>query len=383
MSNPAFAVEGSLELSVRVAEGRIADLSIVNRRPLSIAAAFTGQSAEAAVNLCARLFSICRTAQGLASAQAVEQACGFKPSAMQSRARELLLLAETVLENTGRSLLVWPELAGVPLRLPELKSLRAALADIHLALYPDGDWARPGGGRLVPDHPQLTRRLAQASQLVRDAVFGGEPILDVAAWDGWVARDDLTGPAMARSISSRGWERCGASQVPVLPDIATAMLNCRLSADDGSFVALPTWEGSPRITGPYARYVDHPLVASLGGGLLSRLAARLVELTQALRRLQDLVHSLEEDYGEHLASASGVGLGVVEAARGRLVHRVELRDGTVSRYQILAPTEWNFHPDGAFRQGVLGLAAGDEPQLLLRHLVAAFDPCVACKIEVA
>jgi len=139
----------------------------------------------------------------------------------------------------------------------------------------------------------------------------------------------------------------------------------------------------PRITGPFTRHAGHPLVAALGQGLSARLAARLLELDLSLRRMQELVHGIEADQGLQLPPASGTGLAVVEAARGRLAHRLELENGKVTRYQILAPTEWNFHPQGALPQGLLGQPAGDDALQRVRHLIAALDPCVACKIEVA
>ena len=37
---------------------------------------------------------------------------------------------------------------------------------------------------------------------------------------------------------------------------------------------------------------------------------------------------------------------------GRLIHAVEIADGVVKRYRILAPTEWNFHPQGAAAKGL-------------------------------
>lgn len=383
MSSPPLAVEGSLELSVRVEEGRFAALSVINRRPLSIASAFTGQEAQAAVSLCARLFSICRMAQGLASAQAMEKAGGFVLPAAHAHARELMILAETVLEHAGRSLLVWPDFVDQPVQLLDLKALRRALSDFHLALYPDGDWMRPGGGRLNPDQPQLTRRLAEAAEVVAKAVFAGEAPSDLSSWQHWVEQGKTTGALMARSIQSRGWADFGASLVKPLPPIAEPVLDERLRYDEGSFTAAPTWDGVPQVTGPFARHAAHPLVAALGQGLMARLAARLVELSAALKRMQRLVHDITADAGRTFLNASGAGLGVVEAARGRLVHRVELEQGRVTRYQILAPTEWNFHPQGALAQGLLGHVAGDAPDLLVRHLVAALDPCVACKIEVA
>jgi coenzyme F420-reducing hydrogenase alpha subunit len=81
---------------------------------------------------------------------------------------------------------------------------------------------------------------------------------------------------------------------------------------------------------------------------------------------------------------SGVGLAQVEAARGRLVHRVELEHDGVRRYRILAPTEWNFHPAGAAAQGLMHLPA-EEPEVLRRLaalLINAVDPCVGYDLRV-
>jgi Ni,Fe-hydrogenase I large subunit len=74
----------------------------------------------------------------------------------------------------------------------------------------------------------------------------------------------------------------------------------------------------------------------------------------------------------------------VETARGLLLHRARLRGGRVADYQIVAPTEWNFHPEGALTRGLEGLTANDTPTLVKRARLAvhALDPCVACEVEV-
>ena len=82
---------------------------------------------------------------------------------------------------------------------------------------------------------------------------------------------------------------------------------------------------------------------------------------------------------------SDEGLAAVETARGLLLHRARLRDGRVVDYQIVAPTEWNFHPEGALAHGLTGLTATSGPTVA-RHAklaVHALDPCVACQIEVS
>ena len=54
-------------------------------------------------------------------------------------------------------------------------------------------------------------------------------------------------------------------------------------------------------------------------------------------------------------------------------------------YTIVAPTEWNFHPQGALAQGLVGRRVADAEHAVrdARVLVQALDPCVACGVEVA
>ena len=52
--------------------------------------------------------------------------------------------------------------------------------------------------------------------------------------------------------------------------------------------------------------------------------------------------------------------------------------GGVLDYRVLAPTEWNFHPDGALARAVAALAPDDLDAA--RLLAAAYDPCVTCTV---
>ena len=76
------------------------------------------------------------------------------------------------------------------------------------------------------------------------------------------------------------------------------------------------------------------------------------------------------------------GIAQVEAARGRLIHCVRLCGNHVHRYQMLAPTQWNFHPDHVLAQRLRGLAASDRQVLHEQTslLVKVIDPCVACEV---
>jgi Ni,Fe-hydrogenase I large subunit len=145
----------------------------------------------------------------------------------------------------------------------------------------------------------------------------------------------------------------------------------------------PDWRGEPTETGALARQACDPLVAAFvdrhGTGAAARLLARLVELAGWLdggRDNQPPVRQLQLD--------EVTGIGLVETSRGLLLHRAVVRDGRVWDYRILAPTEWNFHPDGALAHGLRGCVAPAAAHARLRaqRLAQSLDPCVALTVEV-
>ena len=170
-----------------------------------------------------------------------------------------------------------------------------------------------------------------------------------------------------------------------MPEQGPADLSARLAADrEGAYVARPDSAGRVYETGPLARQSWQPVVAAqigaFGPGLLARMVARLAELASCLQEMDNLVHSLDSDLAPAACLVDGAGLGLVEAARGLLAHRVELEGGRVRRYQIVAPTEWNFHPDGPLARGLRGVEATPDLAERANLLACALDPCVACAI---
>jgi hydrogenase large subunit len=84
---------------------------------------------------------------------------------------------------------------------------------------------------------------------------------------------------------------------------------------------------------------------------------------------------------------SGQGVGLVEAARGSLGHWVSVNRGRIERYQIIAPTTWNFSPrdadgrPGPLEQALVGLPAGAGAPPTIQHVVRSFDPCMVCTVH--
>ncbi len=112
----------------------------------------------------------------------------------------------------------------------------------------------------------------------------------------------------------------------------------------------------------------------------ARFLAQLVELASWLSP-----ESTATPAAQQLTVAPGVGLGLAETARGLLLHQAHVSDGRVQHYRIVAPTEWNFHPDGALARGLIDrpVHGGAAARRAAALLVQALDPCVSCSIEIA
>lgn len=143
------------------------------------------------------------------------------------------------------------------------------------------------------------------------------------------------------------------------------------------FAQLPHWEGACAETGVWSR-LRHRQDAATPHTALDRLQARWLELLELARAGGNGGAPLLQ-YGA-LPLGDGQAIAWCEMARGLLLHWVQL-DGQqrVQDYRVLAPTEWNFHPDGALAQVVSQLERNDIGAA--NCLATAYDPCVEYRIH--
>jgi uptake hydrogenase large subunit len=207
----------------------------------------------------------------------------------------------------------------------------------------------------------------------------------------WAA-EGATVPAAMFDALLRDAPTLGASDVAPMPAASGAALAAVVAPAlqrDPQFPRAPTWGGTPVETGAWPRVRTQPLVAAVaakcGNSVATRMLARMVELAALVDG--GIAGGGSADVPAPVGAwslAPDEGMAAVQTARGLLIHRARLAGGRVAEYQIVAPTEWNFHPDGAFPRGIVGLAAPDEPTLVRHaHLaVQALDPCIACRIDI-
>jgi hypothetical protein len=153
-------------------------------------------------------------------------------------------------------------------------------------------------------------------------------------------------------------------------------------ANEDNFMLRPHWLGQCAETGPWARARHFMAEVPDDFSAWHRLRAHWFDLLEiadapALEQAQSV---------DRVLCSGAVGLGEgraiawCEMARGLLLHWVQLdHRGAVAGYRLVAPTEWNFHPQGALAQALGALQPHDLGSA--RLLAAAFDPCVQCSIE--
>lgn len=165
-----------------------------------------------------------------------------------------------------------------------------------------------------------------------------------------------------------------------------------------------TWNKAPRLagrvveTGAIARQLAaaQPLVTALvgatGGNVWTRVVARALELAAVVPRMEAWLQALQPR--EPFVNAGplpddGDAAGLAEAARGALGHWISVRGGRIARWQIVAPTSWNFSPrDAAGTPGALEAALVGTPvepgvpmPVAVQHVVRSFDPCMVCTVH--
>ncbi len=179
-----------------------------------------------------------------------------------------------------------------------------------------------------------------------------------------------------------------------------------------SWLKAPRYDGQVYEVGPLARIAmayktkSNPKVVRLVNDTLGKLQvdpeglysvmgrhlARAIECKIVAEELSDMIMQVKLDEPgctEHKIPNSAEGMGLWCAARGALGHWIEIRNGTIGRYQAVVPTTWNASPKddkglpGPLEQAMIGTTVEDtENPFALARIVRSFDPCIACAVHI-
>ena len=361
--------------------------SVVGQRPVfgagRLGRLLRGQEGERVSRTLTSLFSLCAHAHRHTAALALAAAQSY-PVAPWSPEPPVLLWIETARDHLRAIALDWPQ------RLPDA-----------VPGAPNMDWLRGCPLSLATARPLTDANAAWAALAALRGWLEKEVLHQTLAE--WLAAhrhpDALADWCMAQSGRLLP-ARCLAAWHPVASALTPAMRRLDLLdadptrqstqlrrlaqalEDEPGFAQLPTWLGRCAETGPWARQRHRHGQAPTPHSAWTRLSARWVELMELA--LADRQNQTQGRVAPLASGALGLGDGRAlawsEMARGLLLHWVQLAPcAGVQDYRVLAPTEWNFHPEGALAHALAALDPLDVAAA--RTLAAAFDPCVAFTIR--
>ena len=226
--------------------------------------------------------------------------------------------------------------------------------------------------------------------------FGAYPLPEGRAFASGVWSEGQLSPVDTAKIKedlSHAWMLGEAAH----PNNGVTIPDEDMREDAYSWCKAPRLDGKTMETGAFARQVidGHPAAVDLalsGSSVFARVAGRLIEVARTQMLLEDWARRItpEARFMDSVTLAkSGKGEGLVEAARGALGHWIDIRDGKIASYQIVAPTTWNFSPrdaagvPGPVESALEGAVVGDDEDtpLTVQHIVRSFDPCMVCTVH--
>ncbi|MEO1232551.1 MAG: nickel-dependent hydrogenase large subunit [Myxococcota bacterium] len=350
----------ALEVELVVDADAVRSLRLRSDRLVHAARVFSGKSAEEASRLVPLLFALCGRAQSEAAHRAFDQMASRTPSRAEVAARALLVEAEAIDQHLQAILLAWPQVDGGSPQMGVYLPLRRHLSQLESLLGPGGFALR-----------SLRRQL--------------EPSPDLMAW----AQELRQSVAPWSALDGHSAEKLKSDLEPVLASSgravqlarATDLLRAVQDAHHPDFAAHPTLDDRrPAEVGPLARWVDDPRlvdrVATHGPAILTRCLARLLDVDARLDAIDEALPELSAedlDVG-YLEDLDGEAVAQVNTSRGPLHHVISMDKGRVVSWQVVAPTEWNFHPKGTLAE-LVGVERS-RAERTGRWLLTSLDPCV-------
>jgi coenzyme F420-reducing hydrogenase alpha subunit len=376
--------EQQIRLDAVAIDGRLVTKRLSTTRASGITGLLSAQPVRDLPLLLSRLFPLCGTAHAVAGLAAIEAALEIEVSPAQFAFRELMLLAEHGAALGWRILMDWPLLLGDAPEVRACADIRRAAAAVS-TIAEHGTWPRVGGARLRPNRDDLGQAMSElARRLVELFPEADDPALTWRNLESSL-QNGASMPARLINVARTGvLADYGHHDQPLLPSMDATWF-ATLLATEPRFGDAPTLDGTPAEVGALAAQ-RHPLVADAvahwGATLATRLLAAALDAPVVAGRLGRALDRLAgDDPIEFDLARAGRGAGVVETARGPLAYAVEAADGGVRMLRSVAPTEWNFHPNGPFVAALEAAPKVPDPVLAARLLAASFDPCVQFRIE--
>ncbi len=337
-----------------------------------------------------RVCGICGHAHLQAAAMALEDAFGASLTQKAQNIRQITKFAEVIQNHIKWFYFVMMAEVGLKFDFGSVQRMIVLinrLAALFSGQWPHSSYALPGGVTCDPSPLEVV----QAKQLLKEVQNLFEKLIYFEPIGGDLRR--FLEATKALHHKGRGYDRFIVFGSDSYAQSGKILSHKRASvkiAKVEEFTQPKThakgvlYRGKFYETGPLARamVVRVPLIKKLHriykDSFYTRVVARIYEVEILLQKIEELLHfDLDESSFVECPKKDGEGVGIVEAARGSLIHKVRIEGGKIESYTIITPTQWNLSnglQSHSTLQKALLHTTPKEAQLIFR----SFDVCSVC-----
>ena len=448
--NPLTRISGFMEIDVMLEQNRIVEAKTTGNIFRGFEQMMVGRSPFDAIYLTQRICGICSTAHSVASSLALEDAFAVQVTELGRYLRDTLHCCE-FLQNNIRHIYQYtlPDFVKLPagntifiadhgdFRLPQkinellvnhyFESLQLSrMAHQMLAVIggkaPHNHGVFVGGVATPPNADQIVRMksiLQTITAFINDKMI---PDVYVIAkyYDDYFAMGKGTGNLLSFGAFHH-YKDLGTLYVdplvymnkqiqPLNRDLITEEIDYSWYEGKASYEPFETmpqpnmdkqgaysWVKAPRYNhipfevGPLARLWLNGEYQK-GISAMDRTVARALETKKIAEILAALLNQITPDVSVQKVweiPDKAEGTGLVDTMRGALGHWIKIENKTLSFYQIITPSAWNFSTRdvrgvyGTAEQALLGTTIRNPDQPVeVGRILRSFDPCMSCATHV-
>ncbi len=385
-------IEGEIKISVVARSGQVESVSIVSTRPLHITKLFSEKSINSVADIMNAIYHLCNTAHRFSFLRLLDESGVIKLSSNEIQAYNLLLDLETIREHCFSIASKWSQDTD-NLVDTNIINLLATLKEINSTLFVNTD-ALSLADKELQSFKSIDKLILKLEDQLQILLIGSKNnsesiFADMDSFNNWLQVGESKSVTFLNYLQQHNLSKMGDVKVSHLPDLDPEELSDLL--ENEAYIRQPNYQGATCETTPYSRQSNHQLIKKLadihGNGVFTRAVSQLLEVFELLNKIKcDYKHIKTEtiSYEVQFPALEISALVQLEAARGRLVHQLSIENEKIKSYQILAPTEWNFHPEGILNHMIKSLEFTNKEDLIgkVRLLINAIDPCVGYSIEV-
>ena len=421
-------IEGEAELDFTFSDGEIEDVKIDFGFYRGIEEILRGKDAYDALVITPRVCGICNHAHLIASVRAIED--GYKRAGvnvnLSSKARDIreFTLACELIQNHIKwlYLTILPQLESyVNQKSEENYAIKAsylsttitkALA-IFAGQWPHSSYAVVGGVSCDPTYLDVI----QAQSLIEESICFFEKVVVDMSLDEYLSLKSVTQLSkiggdfgkLLYLIESNDMATIGKSHdrfivfADSLLSTSAKSIGTLCSKVDVRYLKESIQENSMAKAVEYKKRLyevgslsrgmvaKRPIIKSLHkrykDSLVTRVFARVNEVGVLLKSCKLLLQNLALDEPSSTLPLNKEalhfeGVGIVEAARGSLIHKTKVKNGKIVNYEIITPTQWNLSHGTKDEKGVaikamVGSKSVEEATFVFR----TFDVCSVCTTQ--